>query len=331
MIAAARRTPGPADRAPSSRGAVLVEFAVVALALYLLLAALLTFGSMLWIGQGLQQAVDVAAREAARLPLPADMPLGLGVLERRHDLVAPAHAADREEFRREIYDERYLVIRPEELAGRSLLEFADDELPLLNRLLVPLLIFDREHDGGVWRYPGTIVVNGDTGEETVLVPLVQAESGAIEWVAPVEEIRSDHDASPSTPPEGPFSLVEPPGRLPGFVPGVVALRLNYPFQSAAMSSFGRSDAGPFEPNWNRVVSADDTLLSPAPTFTYSVAPGKAPNDYVDGVPQIHAGRYGLGRQFALPFERESIRELGVRPYRRVLTAQAVYRRELYEP
>ena len=41
------------------------------LAVYLLLAAILTFGQWLYSAQGLQQAVDVAAREISRTPLPA--------------------------------------------------------------------------------------------------------------------------------------------------------------------------------------------------------------------------------------------------------------------
>ena len=67
--------PGPEfSRLPRSfnrRGQALVEFAVVCLAVYLLLAAMLTFGQWLYSGAGCQQAVDVAAREISRTPLPA--------------------------------------------------------------------------------------------------------------------------------------------------------------------------------------------------------------------------------------------------------------------
>jgi Flp pilus assembly protein TadG len=45
---------------------------LVALVVYLLLAAILTFGHALYVAQGLQQAADLAAREIARTPLPAD-------------------------------------------------------------------------------------------------------------------------------------------------------------------------------------------------------------------------------------------------------------------
>lgn len=57
---------------PARPGQALVEFAVVALVMYLLLAAILTFGHALYVAQGLQTAADLAAREISRTPLPAD-------------------------------------------------------------------------------------------------------------------------------------------------------------------------------------------------------------------------------------------------------------------
>jgi hypothetical protein len=57
------------------RGQSLVEFALVALVVYLLLAAILTFGHALYVAQGLQQAADLAAREISRTPLPAEITL----------------------------------------------------------------------------------------------------------------------------------------------------------------------------------------------------------------------------------------------------------------
>ena len=61
--------PGRGD-AHDRRGQSLVEFAVVSLVVYMLLAAILTFGQMLYSAQTLQQAVDIAAREISRTPLP---------------------------------------------------------------------------------------------------------------------------------------------------------------------------------------------------------------------------------------------------------------------
>ena len=58
-------------RTDSERGAVMVEFAVVALALYFLIAALLSFGTMIQAGQVAQDVARLAARELALTPLPA--------------------------------------------------------------------------------------------------------------------------------------------------------------------------------------------------------------------------------------------------------------------
>ena len=310
-----------------TEGAVLVEFAIVALVLYLMIATVMTYGSALWVGQNLQQVVDVGAQEIARLPLPVDAELGLS-LERGS--AAVEYAADRADFRGEIYDERHLVITPLQLAGRRLLEYADEELPLINRLLISLLIWDPGYgDDGAWRYPGTIVRNTERDVDSVLVPIVDNSAGTIRWVAPVEEIQVDHDDDDGTPAIGPFSLVQPPpDDLPvNFIAGVVALRVNYPFQSAAMSSFRRSSEGDDEPNLDLVIAADDSDLTPAALSRYALVVGE--NEYVDGRPNTHAGRFGLGRQIALPWNRDGIRQYGVRPYRRVISTQAVYRREVF--
>ena len=53
----------------SRRGQALVEFAVVALVVYLLLGAMLTFGQWFYSGQTVQQAADASAREISRTPL----------------------------------------------------------------------------------------------------------------------------------------------------------------------------------------------------------------------------------------------------------------------
>ena len=48
---------------------------VVALVVTMLMAAILTFGQMLYCDQTLQQAADIAARELSRTPLPASCTL----------------------------------------------------------------------------------------------------------------------------------------------------------------------------------------------------------------------------------------------------------------
>ena len=58
-------------RRANRRGQALVEFAIVALVIYLLLGGILTFGQLFYEGQTVQQAADVAAREISRTPLSA--------------------------------------------------------------------------------------------------------------------------------------------------------------------------------------------------------------------------------------------------------------------
>ncbi|MEM7231762.1 MAG: hypothetical protein AAF517_06290, partial [Planctomycetota bacterium] len=151
--------------------------------------------------------------------------------------------------------------------------------------------------------------------DTVLIPIVSS-SGDISWVAPVEEIRTTSPAGIV----GPYAT-----GTPGIVSGVVALRINYPFQSATISRFEFPD----EPDTGILaVSADDSALTPGNSGRYTLIGSE--NSYVDGVSNIHGGAYGLGRQLALPSDRNNIRQFGVRPYRRILSFQAIYRREVLE-
>ena len=94
-----------------------------------------------------------------------------------------------------------------------------------------------------------------------------------------------------------------------------------------MSGFRRSAAGDDEPNLDLVIAADDRDLNAANLGRYVLVVEQ--NSYTDGQPATHAGRYGLGRQIALPWNRDDIRQFGVRPYRRVISTQAVYRREVF--
>src|SRR3954447_161891 len=284
---------------PRREGAAVAEFAVVGLLLYLVLAGILTFGHLLWAGQNLQQVVDVGAQETARMPFPPSADF---------DAVRSSQT-----FRDQIYDERFLVIRPGDLGGQSLSAYADSHLPLINRLLVPLMIYDPNQD--VYRYPGALVTNTTTGVETVLVPVISYRTNAptVSWLLPVDEVRSNGVSA------FPVNASDPAN--PSFVPGVVALRINYPFQAAALSGFRPNSAGPFEPNGDNVIEADDS----------SVSEGAIPSNYSlvvtanAGDPNPPAGRFGLGRQIAWA------REHGIRPYRKVLSVQAIYRREVFGP
>ena len=154
-----------------------------------------------------------------------------------------------------------------------------------------------------------------------------AEVLEIEWRSVVEEIRAPSTSDPAEF-HGPFSLVAPQAAaLPNsFQAGFVALRLNYPFQAGSLVGFqyrhgngtidGRAELG--ENVENLPIGADDAgatvgATPPAPYQLIAAAnSGVGPN----------AGSLGMGRQFAFGGV--------VRPFRRVLSTQALFRREVFE-
>jgi hypothetical protein len=288
------------------RGQSLVEFALVAVVVYLLLAAILTFGQALYCAQALQQAADVAARELARTPLPADATL--------------EQALQDAGVRQRVFDERYLVLTID--GGSNPITFnggyALADFPLVNQQLVPIMIYDQIDGQRVLRYPGAVFT--DPNPDTSLVPpasgyLVRVPvvtippypAPAIEsitWASVLEEIESADNPDP-------FRLSSPRR-------GVVALRINYPYQSASMSGFQRRPDPSLPPGPGNplvVIDADDTVNPAAP-------PGVGSPVISDLEYGPYAGAYGLGRQAAWA--------RNVRPYRSVISAQAIYRREVFQ-
>ena len=61
----------PNLRARSRGGSILLEFALVSIVLYVMLAGMLSFGRMYYSIQTAQMAADMAARELSRMPLAA--------------------------------------------------------------------------------------------------------------------------------------------------------------------------------------------------------------------------------------------------------------------
>ena len=57
------------------RGSVLVEFAFIALLMYLIMATVVDFGRLFFTAQVAQDAARTGARELSVIPLPADMTL----------------------------------------------------------------------------------------------------------------------------------------------------------------------------------------------------------------------------------------------------------------
>ena len=299
------------NRPERRSGQALVEFAFLLPLLVIIIGATLSFGLFFFQANTLQQAVDVAAQEISRMPFPPTAELGLGNLD------APSTAVMFDSnFQSQIYDEQFLVIHDAEwgpgTAFNGDFQAYLDTLPLLNRLLSTVMVRDTSFAAGVTRFPGAIVTNSITGEETVLVPLVvydqtDATETIVQWVAPVEEIRPGGG-------QGPFSLTAT-NNAASFVPGMVALRINYPASSATLVN-RTGERG------ENITRADDSSISNENTgsnYSLAVSAESGPADTT-----IHSGRYGLGRQAVL-FEAN-----GIRPYRTVMSVQAIYRREVFQ-
>jgi Flp pilus assembly protein TadG len=289
------------------RGSVLVEFALIALILYLIFAATIEFGRALMAAQLLQQAADIAAREVARTP-------GLPVVGTLTDWDNPSDtnaAFNNPVVLQTIFDPQYLVV---DISNG--LDYFNDK-PILNRLLAPLMIPD--YANGVLRYPGALVANS-SGGHTVQIPVV-TYSGGVEQIGAmlpvVEEILYWNPSNTTPPPDpnsynpdySPFGLVaastsnvaaSTSNVVPPQLRGTVALRINYPFQAASLSATAPSYNWPPDPNFNYIHPSDGT-----------------------NTPGTYSGPNGLGDQLVFA--------TNVRPYRRLLSAQAIYRREVLGP
>ncbi len=289
-------------RESGQRGAILVEFAVVALVLYLLLAALLSFGTMIQAAQVAQDTARLAARELALTPLPAAITF--------EDALAATD--DR------IFDPNQLVIDLDALAAVGLeLEQYSATLPLVNRALRPVFVFDRVAGRRLLRFPGAVLLSPEptafNAGLTVGVPQVVARTDGggetIRWLPVVEEIRSDAD----DPDSGPFSAAAVgPDR------GLVALRINIPATASALASYDAPASWPPSPN-----AGQPHLAGPVTSVAGSLPPYGTPfPSAVSEGPAVLGGEQGLGEMRALA----SV----VRPFRRVFVGQALFRREVYQ-
>lgn len=292
-------------------GGVLVEFALISLLLYLLVGGVLSLGRMVFYAQSAQDVARFAARELALEPLPAAATF-------EQALADP-------DVRARIYDPNWLVIDLDVFPAGPALDALFAGLPSVNRAMRPLMIFDRPQIAGVerrlLRFPGALLIdNSGTSPSgfTVAIPRVLNRNAdgveQIEWLPVLQEVRPD----PNDPATGSFSAL-----APGTEQGLVALRLNVPYQSASLAGHRQSADGPFEPNGNLVIpSLDDAVQVVGPT------PGgliDTPANAEESSP--YSGPYGLGglgSALALPEANT------VRPFRRLVSAQALFRREVFE-
>ena len=307
------------------RGQALVEFALIALIFFLILAAILDLGRMVFMSQAAQDAARIAARELALMPLPADMTL--------------AQALQDPTVQQQIFDERLLVIDSTGMAQADL-DKCLAELPVVNKALFPVMITDLVTVGGTdhtfLRYPGALL-QGDAAPSIGVYKDCKADQGflvgipevidrpagkgeKIRWVPILSEILQN----PADANSAPFKLtpaINPATGTPYLQSGLAAIRINLPFQAAMLTGF-RSTAptaeDPLPPNINNSIVADDSTVDD----TTNAPPNGGATLGLDQPSGVYAGPYGLGRQFALLKT--------VRPYRKLLAAQAIFRREVFE-
>jgi hypothetical protein len=310
------------------RGQALVEFAVIALILYLLLAATLELGRATFGVQTIQASADLAAREISRTPLSVTYASlnGTGASD-------PTAALNDAVVRQRIFDERLLVIDLDNYPADTDLGQVFATFPVVNQQLRTVMIFDQSAGRRLLRYPGALIKPSDESAVTaplpagftdtgfrVAVPLIVSRGTdgveTIKWVRVLEEI-DPGDATASPPRPAAFSVTSPSG-------GVVGVRINYPFQAASLSAYPPSPRGPFEPNGNQLIKANDGGV----TQDNAIPGGGTLADLTQDVDphrqlQPNGGAFGLGTQQA--------RGQALRPFRRLVTGQAIYRREVLVP
>jgi len=308
------------------RGQSLVEFALVSLVVYMILAAILTFGQLLYCGQGLQQAADLAARELTRTPLPAMDTFTLALSDSG--------------VKTRVYNERYLVLTIDAAPGANGEVTYNGghvigDFPVVNQQLIPLMVYDQLAPPGstvtipVLRYPGAVFTdpNPDPNPSVpesgylVRIPVLTyaaapsaAQAEQVGWISALEEIPSSASANNG------------PGLFPISSPqqGVVALRFNYPYQSSSMSGYQPSSNPTAPPGPNAIPDPTNPTI---PISDDGVTLSQQPSDV--GAPILSAwqygansGTYGLGQQAAWAQT--------VMAYRRVISCQAIYRREVFQ-
>jgi hypothetical protein len=312
------------------RGGVLLEFAIVSFVFYVLFSVVVDMGRAAFMASSANDAARLLARELALAPLKPNLsfeealnePLVLGQY-------TPGGTGPG------IYDKRFLAIDLQSYipSGMTLDEFFGT-LPIVNRALRPLMFFDTIEVNGAprqfLRYPGTLVqlANTTAGSGTpfiytVVVPELTysgSSSAIVRWLPVVQEIRSAAPGTLTTPVselQSPFHVGSPEG-------GIAAVRINVPFQATASGGRSLETSDPQElyaTGFQNVVLANQTV-NVATNMEQAVA-GGATLVQTDSSQSAgaYAGSFGLGNLQILGSE--------VRPWRKVLMAQSIFRREVF--
>jgi len=280
---------------------VLVEFALVAFVMYLLMVVVLDLGRGVLATGTIQGAADIFAQELARAPVDATLTF--------EEALATDYVKQR------VYDANRLVVRLSECGStQEEIDAYFAGLPLVNQMLRPLMFRDTlpgDPPIEVFRYPGAVVkVNGESDTYTVLVARVLERSKApetygvetVDWLPVVEEVLESQDG------ESHFSII-----ASSPFAGLVNVRINYPYQASAMSAF---DPNVYPNGPASIYIADDGSVQDEglpPEYSYAKDPG-------GGSSGPYTGHLDLGSHYA--FLKK------VRPYRKVISVQAAARREV---
>ena len=143
---------------------MLIEFAIISMAFCMLFAGMISFGLILFKANITQQAADVGAQELSRMPLSPTNQISGDENNYLNDVLYGdlSHVADGttkaayQAVRDRIFDEQYLYVAadPPNSPNYQSLYAKSAGWPLLNRLLVPAMVFDASvGEYGVYRYP----------------------------------------------------------------------------------------------------------------------------------------------------------------------------------
>ena len=255
------------------QGQALVEFSIIALALYLLIAGVLEFGRAIYVAQGLQSAADLLAKELSRDPLPA----GETFQQALNDATVQQN----------IFNQNLLSV---DITGQDLATVVAT-WPIVNQQLVPLMIVQTVNGHQMLEYPGATADPSGSGG---FVVYQLNDDGSVTSVPVVEEIQS-----------GSFNIASS-------AHGVVGVRFNYPFHAAALSSY-RYTSSSGSVSLSEAIGQNGISSSPVQSPD-ALQPGQAGGPY--------SGPNGLGQQAAMG--------VTVAPFSRMISAQAIYRREVFQ-